>query len=70
MSSTNSHPEPVYISNEAASIHPAMESVGSIIATHGHGSLVVDNGIQTPFPTGPLADLGGAFSQGNVEIVR
>jgi hypothetical protein len=57
-----------FAGNSAAPVHaPYAESAGSIV---GPASIPVHDTPQTPFAGGSLADVGGAFAIGTVEIVR
>jgi hypothetical protein len=59
---------PAFHGNSAAPVFaPYAESAGSI---RGPASLPVHDTTQTPFAGGSLADVGGAFAIGTVEIVR
>jgi hypothetical protein len=71
MSSINSSPVAGEISNISAPIHPAMiESIGSIVAYEGNSGLPAFDSSQSPSIGGPLVDIAGSFSHGDVSIVR
>jgi microcystin-dependent protein len=73
MNVNHTHPAMASIANAAAPIAPnTLPADGSVsnAGPHNQGSIHAANGPQTPFAGGSLADVGGSFAQGEVQIVR